>query len=188
MQSLRLKSAEIYCRARDTSSFEELLFCVQCLILTHCIIFFDDRQGYSEATSTMLTNLAWRLWQQTPIHRPYIMSSRKAWLFAESVRRTIIVAYMLCSAYSFGKRRFSVRTPFVEALPFDVRAFLWDREIWEGQDMHRQMDTGAMVSLREYTSMLVTGHVHGISFFGSLILAACKGIPASRVELPLPIE
>lgn len=185
MHDLRLKSVEIYRRACVASSFEELLLCVQCLILTHCIIFFDDNQGYSESASAMLTSLAWRLWQQAPIHLPRILSPRKAWLFAESVRRTIIVAYMLCSVYSFGKRHFSVRTPFVEALPFDVRAFLWDREDWEDQDLQQQTDTRAMVSLREYSTMLETGHKDGISFFGSLILAACKGIPASRIELPM---
>lgn len=46
--------------------------------------------------------------------------------------------------------------------------------------MQQQMDSGAMVSLREGSNMLETGHKHG-----SLILAACKDMPASRVELPM---
>lgn len=185
MHILRQKSTEIQRRATRASSFEELLICVQSLILTHSVLFFDDSQGYSESTSAMLTNLARRLWQQAPVHLPQGMSPRKAWLFAESVRRTIITAYMLCSTYSFRKRRFSVRTPFVEALPFDERTSFWDDEGGgcEGRDV-QQMDTFAMVSLREYSNMLETGHVHGISFFGSLILAACKGIPASKVQFP----
>lgn len=88
---------------------------------------------------------------------------------------------MLCSAYSFGKRSFSVRTPFVDALPFDVRTFLWDEPVdseWEEKARHSPV---AMVSLREYSDMLEHGRVHGISFFGSLILAACKGLPAKKV-------
>ena len=46
--------------------------------------------------------------------------------------------------------------------------------------MQQQMDTGVMVSSREGSNMLETGHKHG-----SLILAACKDMPASRVELPM---
>lgn len=73
----------------------------------------------------------------------------------------------------------------MEALPFDERTSLWDDEGSGCKGMNLQkMDTTTMVSLREYSNMLGTGHVHGISFFGSLILAACKGIPASKVQFP----
>ncbi|EYE92284.1 Zn(II)2Cys6 transcription factor domain-containing protein [Aspergillus ruber CBS 135680] len=186
---LRQKAVQIHRHATHTSSFEELLFCVQALILSHCILAFDDQENsqYSEATSTMLTNMALKLWHQAPIQLPHAMSARRAWLFAESVRRTIIIAYMLCSAYSFRKRSFSVRTPFVDALPFDVRTSMWDESVdseWEEKARYAPV---AMVSLREYSDMLEGGRVHGISFFGSLILAACKGLPAKKVAFP-PVQ
>lgn len=186
---LRQKVAQIHRCATRASSFEELLFCAQALILVHCILVFDDHENsqYSETTSIMLTNLALELWHQAPIQLPHAMSARQAWLFAESVRRTIIIAYILCSAYSFGKRSFSVRTPFVDALPFDVRTSLWDEPVdseWEEKARHASV---AMVSLREYSDMLESGRVHGISFFGSLILAACKGLPAEKVAFP-PVQ
>ena len=186
IHTLRRKSIDIHRQASRASSFEDLLICVQALILTHCILAFDDYENdfYSETTSNMLTGLAWRLWEQAPIQLPQVLSRKRAWLFAESVRRTIIIAYMLCSTYSLGKRSFSVRTPFVEALPFDVRTTLWDEPgdgEWEEADVSSPV---AMVSLREYSDMLASGCVHGVPYFGSLILAVCKGMPASRVAFP----
>lgn len=185
-RTLRRKSIDIHRQASRASSFEDLLIFVQALILIHCILAFDDYENefYSETTSNMLTGLAWRLWEQAPIQLPHVLSPKRAWLFAESVRRTIIIAYMLCSTYSLGKRSFSVRTPFVEALPFDVRTTLWD-EPGDGECEEGDISSPvAMVSLREYSDMLASGCVHGVPYFGSLILAVCKGMPASRVAFP----
>lgn len=41
-----------------------------------------------------------------------------------------------------------------------------------------------MESLREYSNMLEGGRIHGISYFGRLTLAVCKGIRPSEVESP----
>ncbi|KAI9929536.1 hypothetical protein ASPWEDRAFT_534080 [Aspergillus wentii DTO 134E9] len=183
---LKQKSAEIRRQAARASTFEDLLVCIQALVLAQCILVFDRPENddqYLESTTNMLTGLAWKLWQQAPIQLPHTLSPRRAWLLAESVRRTIIVAYILRSAYSFDKRNYSVRTPFIEALPFDVRTSLWDApaENWEEAAVTSQ---SSMVSLREYSGMLESGRVHGISAFGNLILAACKGKTAATVQFP----
>ncbi|KAF3387874.1 Transcription factor gsfR2 [Talaromyces pinophilus] len=184
--TLRLKSAEIRQQSKHVTSFEGLLACVQALILTQCILIFhcNEDDEYAESTNDMLAGLARRLWEQAPIQLPHDLSPRRAWLFAESVRRTIIVSYVLCSAYSLGKRNYSVRTPFVDALPFDVRTSLWDAPSEESWEQAASSTPISMVSLREYSDMLAAGLVHEVTTFGSLILAACKGLPISRIPLP----
>ncbi|GLA65114.1 hypothetical protein AtubIFM56815_002909 [Aspergillus tubingensis] len=186
---LKQKSSSLLRTLNHTSSFEEMLATAQALLLAQCMLILSDpdtdtsSQAYSESISTMLYNLGQKLWQQAPIQLPGSLSPRRAWLFAESVRRTIIVGFMLRSVYSLKMRNYSVRTPFVDSLPFDMRTGLWDRDVGvDGDEGGESLD--AMVSLHQYSGMLESGVVHGISDFGGLILAACRGRAVQGVPYP----
>ncbi|EAW16723.1 uncharacterized protein NFIA_000670 [Aspergillus fischeri NRRL 181] len=160
-------------------SFEELLACAQALILLQCIVLLrDDQNMYSDRVSCSLADVGQRLWQQAPFQLPHTLSPRRAWIYAESVRRTIIVSFMLRSVYSLQRRNYSVRTPFIDSLPFDVRTSLWDTpgEAWADGPSKAEM-----VSLHEYSGMLESGQIHDITPFGSLILAACRGVAISEI-------
>ncbi|GFF22120.1 aflatoxin biosynthesis regulatory protein [Aspergillus udagawae] len=168
------------------TSFEELLACAQALILLQCIVLLrDDQNMYSDRVSCSLAELGQRLWQQAPVQLPHTLSPRRAWIYAESVRRTIIVSFMLRSVYSLQTRNYSVRTPFIDSLPFDVRTSLWDApgEAWA--DGPAKAD---MVSLHEYSGMLESGQTHDITPFGSLILAACRGVAISEIPSPAALR
>ncbi|PLB45003.1 hypothetical protein P170DRAFT_479534 [Aspergillus steynii IBT 23096] len=185
---LRRKSAQLQRQVNHTANFDELLGCIQALLLIQCILILDEDDTeaipYSETVSTMLVDLAERLWQQAPIQLPNTLSPKRAWLFAESVRRTIIVGYLLRSVYSLKKRNYSVRNPFIDSLPFDVRVSLWDEdsaEVWSGV---MSESWNSIMSLHQYSAMMENGQVHGIPPFGALILAACKGKTASDVQYP----
>ncbi|RDW72677.1 Zn(II)2Cys6 transcription factor domain-containing protein [Aspergillus mulundensis] len=188
---LRQKTLYHYRRISHTATatFSDTLASTQALLLAQCmLITTDPNTPYSEATSSMLLSLAQKLYAQAPVQLPSSLSPRRAWLFAESVRRTIIVAFMLRSVYSLQKRNYSVRTPFVDSLPFDIRTGLWDGNARAGADM--VVDTGAaastdaIVSLHQYSGMLESGLVHGISPFGGLILAACRGRAVEEIAYP----
>jgi hypothetical protein len=184
---LRQHSIELCRQLNHTANFEELLACSQALVLIQCILVLNEDANtipYSEAISTMLVGVAGKLWQQAPIQLPQALSHRHAWLLAESVRRTIIVCFMLRSAYSLNTRKYSVRTPFVDSLPFDLRTNLWDDDspaFWE----HALSDSDApMVSLHEWSDGMAAGRVHNVSHFSELILAACKGQAVSTIPSP----
>ena len=187
---LHKKSAELHRRFNQSLSFEELLGCSQALLLAQCILALNkggDPDQYSESISVMLDGIAGRLWQQAPVQLPPSLSRRQAWLFAESVRRTIIVSLMLKSAYSLNTRNYSARTPFVDALPFDVRTNLWDDDsdyTW-GPEAPEAPD--AMISLHGYSDALENGIFHEVPPFGALILAACKGKEVSSIQFPPPV-
>lgn len=185
---LRRKSAELQRQVNHTANFQDLLGCIQALLLIQCILILneDDTEPfpYSETVSTMLVDLAERLWQQAPIQLPNTLSPKRAWLFAESVRRTIIVGFMLRSVYSLRKRNYSVRNPFIDSLPFDVRVSLWDEdsaEVWSGVASE---SWNSIMSLHQYSALMENGQIHGIPPFGALILAACKGKTSSDVHYP----
>jgi hypothetical protein len=185
LQLLRIKSDEIYRHISHSSTFTELLGCSQALVLIQCILALnpDPSSHYSESIGHM-ESVAKRLWEQAPIQLPSTLTRRHAWLLAESVRRTIIVSLMLRSAYSLNTRNYSVRTPFVDALPFDVRTALWDDSpdhVWDELD---SQSCHSMISLHEYSDAMERGSVHDIGNFGALILAACKGKEVSGISYP----
>ncbi|KAJ5753984.1 uncharacterized protein N7511_008137 [Penicillium nucicola] len=184
---LRQQSIELCRRLNHTANFEELLGCSQALVLIQCILALNrngNSDAYSEATSTMLAGIAGKLWQQAPIQLPQTLSLRHAWLLAESVRRTIIVCFMLRSAYSLNTRNYSVRTPFVDSLPFDLRTNLWDDDSPTSWEHVLLQSDASMVSLHEWSDGMAAGRVHEISHFSELILAACKGQAVSTIPSP----
>ncbi|KAL4805772.1 hypothetical protein BDV18DRAFT_12954 [Aspergillus unguis] len=170
-------------RISSPSTFEEMLASAQALLLAQCMLLAteDPATPYAESTSTMLLALGRKLYEQAPIQLPNTLSPRRAWVLGESVRRTIIVSFMLRSVYSLTKRKYSVRTPFVDSLPFDCRTHLWDSVC--PSELGPE-DPGSMVSLHQYSGMLETGQVHGISAFGGMILAACRGKNVGEVPYP----
>jgi hypothetical protein len=183
----RQHSMELFGRLNHSANFEELLGCSQALVLIQCILALNDTGTtgpFSEATSSMLAGIAMKLWQQAPIQLPQALSPRQAWLLAESVRRTIIVCFMLRSAYSLSKRNYSVRTPFVDSLPFDLRTNLWDDDSSTSWEHALSDSNNFMVSLHEWSDSMAAGRVHDVSHFSGLILAACKGQAVSIIPSP----
>ncbi|KAL3442916.1 hypothetical protein BJX65DRAFT_212189 [Aspergillus insuetus] len=169
----------------NPSNFEDLLASSQALLLAQCMVIFseDASSPFSDSVSDMLYSLGHNLWQQAPIQLSSSLSPQQAWLFGESVRRTIIVAFMLRSVYSLMKRNFALRTPFVDALPFDRRTALWDEKLdtWTGI----APESGdAMVSLHGYSGILEIGHIHAIPEFERFILAACRGRTVDMIPYP----
>lgn len=183
---LRQKFAELYRRYSCTLSFEELLGYSQALLLIQCILALneDDQIQYSESVGTMLEGIGTRLWEQAPVQLPPTLSRRHAWLLAESARRTIIVSLMLRSTYSLKTKNYSARTPFVDALSFDVRTELWDEDSEHTWANHYADSPDSMISLHEYSDAMESGQVYNIPPFGALILAASKGMDVSAIPFP----
>ncbi|KAJ5108366.1 hypothetical protein N7456_005041 [Penicillium angulare] len=186
---LHQRSADLYRRFNQSLSFEELLGCSQALLLAQCILILEKDghpDQYSKNVSVMLDKIAGRLWEQAPIQLPSTITRRNAWIFAESVRRTIIVSLMLKSAYSLNTRNYSVRTPFVDALPFDIRTNLWEDDSNYTWTTETPEALDSMISLHGYSDAMEKGCFHDIPPFGALILAACKGKETSSIAFPPP--
>lgn len=190
---LDTKTVQLVRSANTAASFVELLTMVQALILALIIRLYaweapNDDETKNDAFLKALGKLTLRLWQQAPNQISASLTPRQAWLFGESVRRTILTSHMLRGTYTVIRQGYFLHTTFVEALPFDLRTSLWDRlsSPYDPDDAAcRVANIGTkLVSYREYTDMWGYGQVHGHTTFGALLLVACKGKDALNEALP----
>ncbi|KAE8548128.1 hypothetical protein TMatcc_009968 [Talaromyces marneffei ATCC 18224] len=168
--------------ANKTTDFEELVACVQALTLAHCLQLSEGNiQGPAvEKSLEFLAALAHRMWYLVPRELPSSMSPWHAWMFGETVRRTIVFSHLVIAAFSFLTRGYACRTPFIDALPFDGRTYLWDtrsEQDWAKYSTHQDFP---MVSVIEYANLLQAGRALCFSSFEGLIIATCRGL-----ELPI---
>ena len=192
-QILDTKTTQLIRSASTFTSFTELLAMVQVLILALIIRLFsckdiNDNQIKNDALLDALGKLTLRLWQKAPTQVSASLSPRQAWLFAESVRRTILTSHMLRGTYDVIRQGYFLHTTFVEALPFDLRTSLWERlsSSSNADDAaFRVANIGTkLASYREYSDMWDYGQIHGSTTFGILLLVACKGKEVVKKGLP----
>jgi hypothetical protein len=168
--------------ARTATTFEGLLACVQALTIAQCLQmgnrYFD--MAVVERTNNVVMYLARKLWEQAPYQLPSTMSPWRAWLFGESVRRTIIFAHVVYATFSLMKHGYALRTPFVDALPFDMRTWLWEVQSEDVWSRHYTNTAIPMVSLYEFCVLLASEQIGCFSTFEGILVAACKG-----KELPI---
>jgi hypothetical protein len=122
---LRLVQVDI-----KTAPMEEALPALQALIIYLATFFFLE-QGDESNVDQFLSLLS--EWTQTLLESaqtgfPRGPSAWQEWLFAESVRRTIVMSYALTMGVNSYKYGYCSNWLFVESLPFDRRAGLWMAE------------------------------------------------------------
>lgn len=168
--------------AKKTTDFEELVACVQALTLAQCLQLSEGNiHGPAvEKSLELLAALAHRMWYLVPRELPSSMSPWHAWIFGETVRRTIVFSHLVIAAFSFLTRGYACRTPFIDALPFDGRTYLWDARSEQDWAKYNTQRDFPMVSVIEYADLLQSGRALCFSSFESLIIATCRGL-----ELPI---
>lgn len=168
--------------AKKSTDFEELVACVQALTLAQCMQLSEGniRGPGVEKSLDMLAALACKMWSMVPRELPSSMSPWHAWIFAETVRRTIVFSHLVIATFSFLTRGYACRTPFIDALPFDGRTYLWKAR---SEAEWTKLSSGPnlpMVSVIEFTDLLESGRTLCFSPFEGLIVATCRGL-----ELPI---
>lgn len=168
--------------AKKTTDFEELVACVQALTLAQCLQLSEGniRGPAVEKSLEFLAALAHRMWYLVPRELPSSMSPWHAWVFGETVRRTIVFSHLVIAAFSFLTRGYACRTPFIDALPFDGRTYLWDARSEQTWAKYNTQRDPTMVSVIEYSDLLQSGRALCFSSFEKLIIATCRGL-----ELPV---
>ncbi|PCG99276.1 Hypothetical protein PENO1_050500 [Penicillium occitanis (nom. inval.)] len=114
-----------------TVPMEEALTAVQALLIYFANFLFAPSEGEQFDTVQYLNTLfAWTqaLFPSAQNEMPRDQSPWQEWLFAESVRRTILMSYAITMATSSFKYGYCANWLFVESLPFDSRAGLWMAE------------------------------------------------------------
>lgn len=181
-QLLQRQTLSLLQLAKKAANFEELLAYVQALVLAQCIQLSNDKINNQtlDKLNDIIVNLSRKLWSEVPSQLPSTMTPWRAWLFAESVRRTIIYSHIAGAAHMLRTLGYACRTPFVDALPFDSRTWLWEVQ---SEDHWARLNSNVnlpMVSLYEYTTRLEFGQTEAYSNFEGVIVATCRG-----KELPI---
>ncbi|KAI1181830.1 hypothetical protein F5B17DRAFT_444731 [Nemania serpens] len=143
----------LYSGAR-ASSYTELVSCIQAIVLLQIArLFHDDREDDSEHENRAIWALTSRLWQHAPTQLPSSLSPWQAWVFAESVRRTLLVCNILLSVCGALRRGYAVHAVCIEALPFDMRTQLWDANSEDSWKAAAANCTAPLVSFRQFKSL-----------------------------------
>lgn len=101
-------------------------------LLVHLATFFlssdQDEQADAKDYLHLLSEWTQTLLASAQTRMVYDQSPWQQWLFGESIRRTIIMSYVLSLALSGFEHGYCSNWLFVESLPFDRRAGLWMSE------------------------------------------------------------
>ena len=161
-----------------------MLASTQSLVLVLLVRLFMLDEFRGDRIRVLLKHLdRWilQLWKQAPSQVPSTFSKTKAWLFAESVRRTMIMSYLIRWLHAVKTEGHFLHTPVIEALPFDLRTSFWDRI----GEVSSDVNIGTkLVSYREYRDMWDDGQLHGATTFGTMMLVAFRGKNAVQVRIP----
>jgi len=115
----------------NTVPIKEALTALQSLLVCLAIILpsLDEAdQSYAKGCLDVLAKWTQAILASARARKPQKLSPWQEWLFGESVRRTIIMAYALTLAVSGFNWGYCPGWLFVESLPFDGRPGLWMAE------------------------------------------------------------
>lgn len=125
-----------FCELVDTTNIacedlEGALAAVQSLMLYLIIALgdpYETSRAWGEGLLPLLRSWIDLLLASAQDKMPQGLAPWQAWLLAESVRRTIIVGFIIGCAYQHLRLGFIWHKLFVESLPFDARPGLWCAE------------------------------------------------------------
>lgn len=136
----------------------------------------------AEARNPLLRNMIKTLYNYTPTTLPSAMPPYQAWIIGESLRRTLHIAHMVLGIQSVMRSGTFTLTLFVEALPLDRRAALFDVQGNPAMGLEWDPTMNAdLISYRELTDAWDRGEVGEPTLFEKMLLVACKGI--DNIEL-----
>ena len=173
----------------------DLLAASQALLLYQMIRLFDgDIRLRADAEADEAILMSWIVQLQARLRRPsaeplllddssmanLVLSNSTAWqkwIFEESLRRTVLTAYLLQGVYMFLKKGYDTVSEIVESLEYTAQAALWDapsefhwRNVWL-QDRH------LAVSVREWDQRIPADvKPEELCELGVMIMATIKGM------------
>ena len=188
--------------SRVRPGVQDLLVSVQALMLASITLGLGalskgpvDVRTLKKRSSDLRVLGQWstKLWNSAPWTLPNATSPEQSWLFAESVRRTLITSHLLTDVFAVlctGSFKF---TGFISTLPFDARHEWWDDVQGPPDGMGEDDLYGEKSKLVSYRQLVVRFEdgaltSREIGSFQKLMLVACRGYRTvcNRFGLPVP--
>ena len=115
------------CNVHD-GTLQEVLVKFQALAMFALLSLFGSHQTDQQSVHLLIRSMkkvANDFVSYAPSLMPAMLPPWECWILAESVRRTILMVYLIRGAYSSWTRGFCRHELFTEALPLDARGELW---------------------------------------------------------------
>lgn len=163
-------------------TLSEHLAAVQALIIYQIIRLFDpslNLQAQAEKHNTLLELWSAHLWKRFFNERQNFKDSYECWVFAESLRRTVLISVFTRCGWSIHTRGgLADQVPVLARLPFtrDMEAWTCEPDDWNVRTLSFISQEEMLVAYGDLT--MTWSHaepVERLDPFGKLLLAACRG-------------
>ncbi|KAM0521785.1 hypothetical protein ACHAPE_002346 [Trichoderma viride] len=125
-------------------------------------------------SSSLLENLARLQVHFTGLNRDF-EPSWSGWIIAESVRRTLVTAYMLRGVYSLLKNGYCTLSPLVSQLSFTAQSSLWDARTESDWNRHFRNGKTYFVSCMDFNDIILSGTQDDLDDLGMMKLVTYRG-------------
>ncbi|RDW66137.1 hypothetical protein BP6252_09772 [Coleophoma cylindrospora] len=197
-QALQTTTTRLLTTTSTIHTFSSTLTLVQALLLLQILTLFNFHlppplRRASEQRIPLLRHWTQKLYLSAPAALPGAFSAYRAWIVAESVRRTILVSHKVEGIYAMLKEGVFAHTLFVEALPFASRNDWWgaagggDAEpdgacVIPSEEPLGPVGLTDLVSYREFRDAWVRGEIRELGLFEQLLIATCLGVEAVKLR------
>ncbi|OKL61678.1 hypothetical protein UA08_02987 [Talaromyces atroroseus] len=158
-----------------SSSLREDLAKMQAIVLYQLIrLFHGDikQRALVEQQQEHISASMLHLLRRANVELSVAQPTWETWIFSESTRRTVMVAFMIYAVYSIFKHEICPELPTLSILPVSTKQEFWTSEIT--YLLHTSQEK--IVKYSEFTSLWLLSPSRMLHSFEKLILVACKGI------------
>ena len=168
-----------------TSTLFENLARLQAAVLYQVIRFFYgslEQRIIAERQELLIRSFGLKLIQQADIELRQMQPDWEAWILAESIRRTVVVAFKLYTLYWTFKYGVCIETRAMNMLPVSVNPCAWvSREVYL-----RNADRDETTTYAEFATIWGTSPREEPDNFEKLLLVGCSGIETFNALLSRP--
>lgn len=182
-QTLDAEVSELLTPVSSSTLLEDLSK-MQALVLYQIIRLFNGelkQRNLAEQQQSVLGTWGLKLLQRTDAELQNVQPTWETWILTESIRRTVIVAFMANAVYSVFKNGICPELPTLSILPISTK-----QDFWNSRATYlRQSCDDATVKYTEFTAHWLASPPRRLEPFEKLILVACKGIgPVEALSSP----
>jgi hypothetical protein len=166
------------------STLLEDLSKMQALVLYQIIRMFHDdlkQRTLAEQQQSLLGTRALQLLRRGDVELRDIQPTWETWLLTETIRRTVIVTFMVHAVYSIFKMGICPELPTLSVLPVSTR-----QDFWSSRAAYREHSAeDETMKYTEFTAFWLASPSRKLDAFEKMILVACKGIePVEALSCP----
>ncbi|KAM0256122.1 hypothetical protein ACHAQJ_005209 [Trichoderma viride] len=184
-QAIKAETSELTKPASNSGTLLEDLSRLQAIVLYTIIrLFYGDmeQQSLAEQQKHLLGVWGFQLLQRADVELRQAPPSWESWILTESIRRTVLMAYMVYGVYSVFKYGICTEVPTLAVLPMSTKQVFWASQATYANHFLEDKT----INYDEYSRLWLTWTPRRLESFEKVILVACKGIEAVEAFDSMP--